>query len=153
MFTGSFGRTVDDKLRVPIPKELRTQLRLAKEQGLYVAPGTDGSLVLYTEEEFSKLAQRLAHSPPTQKDVRAFGRLFYGLARRATLDGQGRVRIPQELAERAGINKEVMLVGVQDHIELWDRNAWETYLAARLEQYDAIAEAAFQAAQGRGQDA
>ncbi len=143
LLTGSFSRTLDQKLRVAIPKEFRDGLGLETSKGLFIAPGTDGSLTLYTEAGFAKLTERLASSPPTQKDVRAFGRLFFASARRVELDKQGRVRLPTELAERAALKKDVILLGVHDHMELWDRERWEAYLAVKSPEYDAIAEAAF----------
>ncbi len=68
-----------------------------------------------------------------------------GQAVRVELDRQGRIRIPAELAQRASLQKETVLLGVLDHLELWDRQQWEQYLASKQSQYDAIAEAAFSA--------
>jgi MraZ protein len=143
ILTGSFSRTLDEKLRLALPKELREAASLSPGGVVYVAPGTDGSLAIYTEEGFSQLAARVGSLSPTAKDSRAFGRLFFAQARRVELDGQSRLRIPAELAAHARIKKEAMLVGVQDHMELWDREQWEAYIKERAEQYDAIAEAAF----------
>jgi MraZ protein len=142
LLTGTFARSLDEKLRIAIPKRLRDALGSPLE-ALYVTPGNDGSLSLYAEEELSKLADRLAANSPAQQEVRAFGRLFYARAERADLDSQGRVRIPPELAQAAGLQKEVVLLGVQNHMELWDKTRWETYLASQQPRYDEIAEAAF----------
>ncbi|HYW80959.1 MAG TPA: hypothetical protein VE890_15365, partial [Thermoguttaceae bacterium] len=79
---------------------------------------------------------------PTQKDVRAYMRLFFARAAQVEIDGQGRIRIPQELADLAKLSKEVLLLGVQDHMELWAADRWETYLSAKQPHYDEIAEAA-----------
>jgi MraZ protein len=76
--------------------------------------------------------------------VRAFGRLFYAQAERVDLDGQGRIRIPPALVELAGLDKEAVMLGVQDHVELWDRKKWEAYLADKSARFDEIAEKAFQ---------
>lgn len=110
---------------------------------LYVAPGTDGSLALYTEESFARLAERLSNSPPTGQDVRAFSRLFYSQAQRLELDRAGRIRIPPELVKLAGLEKDVVLVGVRDHLELWDKGRWEAYLVQQQSNYDQLAEKAF----------
>jgi MraZ protein len=142
LLTGTFTRAVDEKLRIAIPKPLREVLGSAGG-ALYVAPGTDGSLALYTEEALARLAERLAKSSPNAQDVRAFSRLFYARAQSVELDAQGRVRIPPELAQLSGLNKEVVLIGVQDHMELWDRLRWEQYVAQKQEHYDQFAEAAF----------
>jgi MraZ protein len=145
LLTGTFERSVDEKLRIAIPKRLRDALEPAEAKGVYVAPGTDGCLAIYTEAAFAKLADRLTQIPPTQQDVRAFSRLFYGQAQYTDIDGQGRMRIPAELAKLAGLQKEAVLVGVQDHMELWDKQRWEAYLAQKSQHYDEIAEAAFRA--------
>ena len=141
--TGQFSRSLDEKLRVAIPKRLRAAMECTEGGGLYVTPGTDESLALYTEEAFSRLAEHLGRASPTRQDVRAFTRLFYARAQRVELDGQGRVRIPQELSDLARLQKEVVLLGVQDHLELWSAERWEAYLAEKQAHYDEIAEAAF----------
>ena len=141
LFTGTFERAVDEKLRVAFPKTLREGV--PGSRGVwYVAPGTDGSLVIYPKETFTQLAQRLAAAPPTQQDVRAFRRLFYAQAEHVRLDRQGRLRIPTRLAELAGVSKQVVLLGIQDHLELWDCRRWKRYLKQKSAQYDSIAESA-----------
>jgi MraZ protein len=144
LLTGTFNRAVDEKLRIAIPKPLREALGSLARGVLYVARGMDGSLALYTEEVLEHLAARLAGSSPNGQDVRAFGRLFYASAQAVELDGQGRVRIPPDLAQWAGLNKEAVLIGVQDHLELWDRQRWEQYVAQKQTDFDKIAEAAFE---------
>jgi MraZ protein len=145
LLTGTFPRTLDEKQRLAIPKRLRDALAQAATavDVLYAAPGTDGSVALYTEESFARLGEQLAASPPTGQDVRAFSRVFYAQAERLEVDRQGRVRIPPELVRLAGLEKEVMLVGVRDHLELWNRQRWDTYLAEQQVQYDKLAERAF----------
>lgn len=148
LLTGTFPRSVDEKLRIAIPKRLRDFLGEAPQTALFITPGTDNSLALYTEDALGRLAERLAHGSPTQQDVRAFSRLFYAQAQRVELDVQGRIRIPPELAQLAGLQQEAVLLGVQDHLELWDRKRWEKYLAEQSARYDQIAEAAFQRGPG-----
>jgi MraZ protein len=145
LLTGTFPRTIDEKQRLAIPKRLRDTLGQGPEltSALYAAPGTDGSLALYTEESFARLAEQLAASPPTGQEVRAFSRLFYAQAQRLEVDRQGRIRIPPELVQLAGLAREVILVGVRDHLELWDRKRWDGYLDEQKQQYDQLAERAF----------
>lgn len=150
LLTGTFPRTMDDKQRVAIPKRLRDSFPQDQTPlALYVAPGTDGSLALYTEESFSSLAARLSASPPTGQDVRAFSRLFYSQAQRVEFDRQGRIRIPPELAALAALEKDIILVGVRDHLELWNRERWQAYLQQRQANYDDLAEKAFAAPAGK----
>lgn len=142
LLTGTFARSIDEKLRVAIPKRLRETLGCSVGGSLYVAPGTDGSIAMYPEESFANWGDRLRTAPPTQKEVRAFTRLFYAQAQRVELDQQGRIRIPAELAALAKLGKEAVLLGVQDHLELWAAEQWNRYLADQQARYDEIAEAA-----------
>ena len=145
LLTGTFSRAIDEKLRITIPKSLREAFSKSSEAKdvVYVAPGTDGSLALYTGESLAELAKRLAQSSPGAQDVRAFSRLFYARAQAVEVDNQGRVRIPAELAQLAGLDKEAVLVGVQDHLELWEPRRWAEYVAQRQNQFDELAERAF----------
>lgn len=142
LLTGTFARSIDDKLRVAIPKRIREILGCPTGGNLFVAPGTDGSLAIYAEESFLRWGERLSAAPPTQKDVRAFTRMFYAQAQQVELDQQGRIRIPAELAALARLGKEAVLLGVQDHLELWAADQWRQYLAQQQPRYDETAEAA-----------
>ena len=142
LLTGTFLRTLDEKLRFAIPKPLRDEWDPGTEV-VYLGPGTDGSLAIYTPTVFGQLANDLGSAPPTGADVRAFGRLFYAQVQRIELDPQGRIRIPVELARWASLAKEIVLLGVRDHLEIWDRPTWDAYLTARQGRYDEIADAAF----------
>jgi len=142
LLTGTFLRTLDEKLRFAIPKPLRDEWDPGTEV-VYLGPGTDGSLAIYTPTVFSQLAGDLGLASPTGADVRAFSRLFYAQVQRIELDPQGRIRIPVELSRWASLAKEIVLLGVRDHIEIWDRPTWDAYLSARQGRYDEIAEAAF----------
>lgn len=139
LLTGSFPRLLDDKLRFAIPKPLRDAIGHPDESVLYLAPGTDGSLALYPEDSFTRMANRLDQGTSDGRDVAAFSRLFYAQVQRIELDKQGRLRLPTELAELAGLRKEIMLLGVRDHLEIWNREAWETYLGQTQPHYDDLA--------------
>ena len=143
LLTGNFQRNLDEKLRFTLPKPIRDALGHANCHALFMAPGTDGSVVVHTEESFLRLGEHLGHGPPTAQGIRDFSRLFYGQAQRVELDRQGRVRIPADLAALALPNKEIILLGVCDHLEIWYREQWETYLSHKQPFYDEIAENAF----------
>lgn len=143
LLTGTFSRSIDQKSRVAIPKRLRETLACAQGGILYVAPSTDRSLAIYTEESFGQLAERLKRSSPTEQQVRAFTRLFFAGAQQVELDAQGRIRIPGELVQLAALEKDVILLGVQDHVEVWSSERWQAYLADKQAHFDEIAEAAF----------
>ena len=149
LLTGTYYRALDEKQRVAIPKKIRIALEIPETAPLYLAPGMDGSVAIYTEQGFEQLAQRLAEASPTGRNVLAFSRLFYAKAQTVEIDGQGRVRVPPELVLMANLQKEVVLVGVRDHLELWDRGRWESYTQQKQENYDEIAEKALASTPGQ----
>lgn len=141
LLTGSYRRSLDEKLRLAIPKALRDALGTDSElNNLFITPGTDQSLAIYTANVLEALGQRLAQSSPAAKDTRAFSRLFYAQAQPAEVDSQGRLRVPPELAKLAGLNTEVVVLGVRDHLELWSASAWDQFLVATQPSYDELAE-------------
>jgi MraZ protein len=140
LLTGNYERTLDEKLRLALPKSLREPLAAAGQ--LVLTPGTDGSLAIFSQQAFAALAQKLAARSPTGQDVRAFSRLLYAQSRPVELDSQGRIRLPAELAKQAELDGDVVVVGVGDRIELWNKSRWEAYLADLAPRYDQLAEAA-----------
>lgn len=142
LLTGSYRRTLDDKSRLAIPKQLRDAFGFSDQTTLYLAPGTDGSLAIYTQEILEELGRRLAGTSPVAQEHRSFSRLFYAQAQMAEIDRQGRLRIPPELAQLAKITSEVVLLGVRDHMELWDAQIWDAYLGENQPKYDRLAECA-----------
>lgn len=146
LLTGSYRRTLDEKSRLAIPKQLRDPLGFPENTNLYIAPGSDRVLVIYTGEVLEQIGQALSRLSPAAKETRDFSRLFYAQAQPADVDRQGRMRIPPELAEIAGITVEVVVVGVRDRIELWDAAAWDEYLEKMQPSYDDLAEVVFREA-------
>lgn len=134
-FTGSYPRSLDGKSRLAIPKPLREPLG----NEVYVAPGTEGAIAVFPADEFQRWGERFFAAAPATQDVRAFQRLFYGQAQYAELDGQGRLRIPGDLMAAGRIQTEVMLVGVRDHLEVWDRQRWSEYFSQRVQEYSDLA--------------
>ncbi|HEX6960694.1 MAG TPA: division/cell wall cluster transcriptional repressor MraZ [Lacipirellula sp.] len=141
LLTGSYRRALDDKLRLAIPKPLRDQLNPGEP--LYLTPGLDGCLGVYTPGAFAALADRLEASSPAAREVRDYSRLFFSQAAAVTPDAQWRFRVTPELTRWAGLAGEVMVVGVRDHIEVWAAEKWDQYVAQHDGQYEQLAEAAF----------
>lgn len=141
--TGRFVRALDEKLRIAIPKSLRESLADQVEQAFFVAPGLDGALAVYPERAFRQLAERLNNNSPTARDVRDYSRMFFSQAETAKIDSQGRLRVPASLAKLANLEKEIILLGVQERMEIWRPDRWQAYLEERQARYDEIAEAAF----------
>lgn len=136
--TGTFERAMDDKLRLAVPKPLRDSFETPDCTEFFLAPGNEGCLSLYSNTGFERLAAKLAGISTGKADVRTFLRLFYSQAERVLVDKQSRIRIPDRLVKLAGIAREVVLIGVHDHVEIWDRMRWESFLARTSPQFDEL---------------
>ena len=142
LLTGTYPRTVDDKGRFALPKRLRDIL--AEPNTLYVTQGLDQCLWLFTEAEFERLATKLDQAPTADAEARVFRRLFFAQAETVEMDKTGRLLVPERLAQFAGLEREVVLVGVRDHLELWDAAKWNAYVNTNAARFDSVADKAFQ---------
>ncbi len=136
--TGTFDRTLDDKLRLAIPKPVRDGFSESETSEFYLAPGNEGCLALYSPAGFDQLASRLAQVSTGKADVRSFLRLFYSQAERVTSDRQFRIRLPERLVKFAGLTHDIVLIGVHDHVEIWDKGRWESFLSRHESQFDQL---------------
>jgi MraZ protein len=141
LLTGTHERTLDDKNRLALPKRVRELLGEAVT--LFVTPGPDKSLWIYTEAELEKLAAKLDTAPATDAEARVFRRLYFAQTEAVDLDKSGRMLIPERLGKFAELSREVVLVGVRDHLELWDLARWTSYVAEHSARFDEVAEQAF----------
>lgn len=123
MFIGEYAHTIDDKGRMAIPAKFRPEL----SNGAVVTRGIDHSLFLYTMDEWKLLAEKLARLPISQKNSRAFARLMLAGAMDVKIDSQGRIVIPDYLREYASCKKEVVIVGLYNRLEIWDKEIWTAY--------------------------
>lgn len=139
--TGTWPRSLDDKGRLAVPKRVRDDLGGETLTELFVAPWTEKSLALFTPGAFEKLAERFREKT-ANAGVRDYMRLFYARAERVDVDAQSRIRIPDRLKEFAELNRDVVLLGVNDHVELWDQARWDKYVSELNPQFDEIAEQA-----------
>ena len=142
LLTGTYPRTLDDKNRLALPKRLREQLQ--GPDTLFVTPGPDQCLWLYTQAGLERLAEKLDQSPATDAEARVFRRLYFAQTESVDVDRSGRILIPDRLIQFAGFQREVVLIGVRDHLELWDVQRWQQYLTQNAPRFDAVAEGAFQ---------
>lgn len=141
LLTGTHPRTLDDKKRLTLPSRVREQLGETKQ--LFVAQGLDQCLWIYDRPGLEKLAEKLDQTPATDAEARTFRRLFFAQMEAVDLDKIGRVLIPERLIQFAALGHDVMLIGVRDHLELWDAGRWGEYLNMNSPRYDAVAEASF----------
>ena len=141
LLTGTHPRTLDDKKRLALPRRVREQLGAVEQ--LFVTPGPDQTLWVYTPDELERLAAKMDATPATDAEGRVFRRLFFAQMEAVDLDKAGRMLIPDRLVQFAGLTHEVILLGVRDHLELWDAARWQTFLTDHGPRFDAVAEGAF----------
>jgi len=136
LLTGEYQHTVDEKGRVLISNKLRSQID-AEENGnnFYLVLGANGILCLYPEKYFEQISLALAPGNTAPDEAVAFERLSFALASKVELDNQGRLLLNERLRKRANLKEDVTLVGVRDHIELWNTESWEQYLEDHMAQY------------------
>lgn len=141
LLTGTYPRTLDEKNRLILPKKVRDQLGTTEQ--VFVAPGPDQCLWVFTQENLESLADRLDQTPATDAEARVFRRLFFAQMEGVDLDKAGRVLIPERLVMFAGLEREVALIGVCDHLEVWNAGKWNEYMTQHGPRFDAVAEGAF----------
>ena len=124
MFRGSSYHTIDAKGRFIIPARFRDIIRAGGGDGVMLTR-MDGSIFSYTYDEWSRIEARILSMAEKSDAVRRFRRVFVGGAFDCPCDKQGRVLIPPTLRQYAGLEREVVLVGVLDHFEIWSRESWE----------------------------
>lgn len=141
LLTGTHPRTLDDKNRLTLPKRIREQVGEASE--LFVTPGADQSLWIYTKDELERLSAKLDQTPATDAEGRVFRRLFFAQMEEVELDRTGRILIPDRLVQFARLEHEVVLLGIRDHLELWDAQRYQAYYEKHSPEFDKVAEQAF----------
>src|SRR5438128_2539685 len=125
LLTGTHPRTLDDKNRLALPK--RTREQLGNVEKLFVTQGQDQCLWLFSPEELERLAGKIDQAPATDKDVRVFLRLFFANVEEVDIDSIGRILLPERLVDFAGLERDVVLIGVRDHLELWEAVRWRQF--------------------------
>ncbi|NNG18569.1 division/cell wall cluster transcriptional repressor MraZ [Naumannella sp. ID2617S] len=123
MFLGTHQPKLDEKGRFFLPAKFREELA----EGLVISRGQDHCLTIYPEAAFAEIARQMASGPSTVKQVRDFQRMLAAGASNEVPDKQGRVTIPPQLRRYAGLDKEIVVVGAIDRVEIWDAAAWEKY--------------------------
>ncbi len=124
MFRGSSFHTIDAKGRLIIPARFRDVIRADGGERVMLSR-MDGCVVVYVLEEWRRIETRILQLAQKNDNMRRFRRVFIGGAFDCTCDKQERIRIPPLLREYAGLQKDVVLVGVLDHFEIWSREKWE----------------------------
>lgn len=136
LLTGEYTHVVDSKSRILISNKLRNQID-SEEHGsnFYLVLGANGILCLYPEKYYEQIVLSVAPNSTAPDEAVAFERISFALSSKVELDSQGRLLLNEKLRKRAGLKDHITLVGVRDHIELWNNENWEQYLADHMAQY------------------
>lgn len=130
MFFGEFEYRIDEKGRVPIPPRFRKELK----DGVVLTPGIEQCITAYPLSEWKKLAATLTTGSITRSKLRSLNRAFFATAFSLNIDGQGRIALPVPLRQSAGIEDEVVIVGANNYLELWNKEQWEAEKVISQEQ-------------------
>jgi MraZ protein len=128
--TGTYPCNLDDKRLIALPRAIRDQL-VGEGEIVLVSPGPDHCLWLTTQDHLERLAKRMEASQAREHEVRSFRRLYFAQTEKMTVSAEGRILIPERLAQFAGLHQEVVLIGIDDHFELWDVARWRQYTQAK----------------------
>lgn len=136
MFMGEFRHNIDAKGRLIIPSKFREQC----EASVVVTRGFEGCLALYTQEGWQEYYAKLQTLPKNKKEARLFVRMVTSRASDCEFDKLGRINIPNVLREVGNLDKECVIVGVGDHVEIWNQASWDEYYDDNKDDFDEISE-------------
>lgn len=137
---GEFHHNLDEKGRIIIPSKLREELG----ENIIVTRGLEDCLFIYSEKEWSLIVSKLKSLPFTKKDARSFTRMFLSGATAIEFDKQGRIKISLPLIEYAKLDKECIIIGVNDRLELWSKEKWNAFVEESKEDLSDLADHLFE---------
>ena len=136
MFIGEYQHNLDTKGRIIIPSKFRDELHTT----FILTRGLDNCLTIYSLEQWDKMFVEINKLPTTKKAARQYVRMLTSTATECTLDNQGRIQIPSFLSKPVNISKECVVIGSNDHIEIWDKATWDAYYADASNNFEEVAE-------------
>ena len=137
MFVSEYYHTIDSKGRIIIPAKIRDELL----ENFVVNKGLDGCLNIYTASRWDDIYANLLKIPQTKKEVRKYIRVMTSNAIICNVDNQGRVVISAQLIKAANLEKECVVVGAGDHVEIWAKDKWIEYIDEANDCFEDISEA------------
>ncbi len=129
MLLGEFHHNIDEKGRLVIPTKFREEL----QNNFIITKGLEKCLCIYTQDSFNNLVRQIDALSFTKKDVRTFTRFFYSSANECEMDKNGRINIVNNLKSYAELEKECIIVGVNDHAEIWNENLYNDFMKKNSE--------------------
>ena len=130
---GNYELTIDDKNRMLVPSEIRKAIDPETDgDAFFLVTGINHKLWLYPEKYYEALALRMQSEMAPEEDMLAFDQLNFAMASRVEWDKQGRILVPERVLKKSGLGKEITLIGMRDHAEIWNRADWD----ARIDELD-----------------
>ena len=139
MFMGEFHHNLDEKNRLIIPYKFREELG----KKFVVTRGLEECLFVYSLTEWNKIVEKLRSLPFTNKDARTFMRMFLSGATECELDSNGRIIIPSNLINYCSLEKEAIILGVNERLEIWAENKYEEFFNNNIDKFSDVAEGLF----------
>ncbi len=136
MFLGTHSPRLDDKGRLFLPAKYREEL----SGGLVITKGQERCLYVFPMAEFQRITEALSTAPVTAKSVRAYSRVFFASASYEIPDKSGRITIPPALRTYAGLDRDCVVIGANTRLEIWDSQAWESYLEQEEQEFSDLSE-------------
>ena len=136
MFLGTHAPRLDEKGRLILPAKYRDEL----SGGVVITKGQERCLYVFPNDEFARITEALRAAPVTAKAVRDYSRVFFASASDEIPDKTGRITVPPALRTYAGLQRDCAVIGANTRLEIWDAQAWETYLAAHEDSFSEAAE-------------
>jgi MraZ protein len=136
MFLGTHAPKLDEKGRLFLPAKYRDDLA----GGVVITKGQERCLYVFPVQEFTRITEALSTAPVTSKGLRDYSRVFFASASDEVPDKQGRITVPPALRGYAGLQRDCVVIGANTRLEIWDAQAWETYLVAQEDSFSDAAE-------------
>ena len=133
---GEYVHNIDRKGRLIMPAKFRSELG----DQIFITRGLDGCLNVYPLEEWTRLFLQYSKLPLTNTDARIFLRIFMAKACEVEPDAQGRILIPASLVKEVGLDKECLIIGVANHLEIWPKKKWDSLQDEMLQSYEKVAQ-------------
>ena len=134
MFMGEYGHNIDRKGRLIMPAKFREELG----EHVVVTRGLDGCLYVYTTEQWMEVYEKLSTLPSTNKNARWYQRMVLSKAAECEMDAQGRILIPSSLTSLAELQKECLIIGMANHLEIWSKERWEAVEQEQMDQFEEL---------------
>lgn len=136
MFMGEYRHNLDAKGRLTLPSKFRE----AFGTSVVVNRGFDGCLNVYSLDAWQKIYEKLQKMPTNKKEARTFIRLFMAKAAEIEFDKLGRINLPKSLMMEGKLEKECVIVGASDHVEIWNADLWDNYYEQEKDNFESISE-------------